>query len=126
MYSPTETVESKTLSGVRFTVRRLNVIQRAKRDLELVDARERYSDIQTRIDECFTKRVEDDGSETAAIKKIVMNGETLLLMQPSATTFFDAYIIPKETGAPASHNGARGNHRRCLRSAWARERRGAD
>lgn len=41
--------ESKSLPGVRFTVRRLNQIQRARRDGKIIDARVRISELTDQL-----------------------------------------------------------------------------
>lgn len=59
-FSTTITHESQALPGVSFTVRRLNVIERAKRDAKMLPARSRYSDI---LDRMRTLSVDPDADD---------------------------------------------------------------
>jgi len=59
------TQESKVLPGVTFTVRRLNQIQRAKRDFGLIEERGRYTELYERY-----KALPDDAEHLVARAKL--------------------------------------------------------
>jgi len=68
----TETVDSKLYPGVRYVVRTLNVIQRARRDAKIAEARLEYSRLSTEQTQLYTKLIGDRTTPfVAALKEAV-------------------------------------------------------
>lgn len=73
-FNSKETIESATYPGVKFTVRILNDIQRARRDAKLLDVRARINELQ---DRWAVAKDKGDG----AIELLKINDEAALLSQ---------------------------------------------
>jgi len=99
-FSSKETYESVTCPGVKFTVRVLNDIQRARRDAKLLSVRARINELQDK----WTATKDNGGS---ALDLLKINDEAALLTQSELTpAYIRAGLISVEgleiDGAPAT------------------------
>lgn len=99
-FNSKETVESVTCPGVRFTVRILNDIQRARRDMKLLEVRARINELQD-------KWVVAKDKGAGALELLKINDEAALLSQSQLKpAYIRAGLISIEglelDGAPAT------------------------
>jgi len=64
------THESKALPGVTFIIRRMNQIQRARRDAKIIDARVRISELTDQL-----KGIPEDGTATEKLQRAKLDAQ---------------------------------------------------
>lgn len=90
-FSTTETHESQAEPGVRFTVRVLNRIQRAGRDMELLKHRERLTQIQSEIAELIVEK--DNGPGQPKTMSVKPGAEVRMAVLSHESTLIEAQHV---------------------------------